>query len=163
MKFFLALIFLLLLSEWSGSQPISRRENIPKDTVITMERTVCYGTCPHYKLTIYADGKVVFEGRDFVKKKGRFESHIASQQVEQLLTEFERANFFALRNSYATEADGCESLWTDHPTTTTSIKTNGKTKTVAHYHGCQGAKIPQSLTALENRIDEIVNTAQWIK
>ncbi len=41
-----------------------------KDVVITLERTQCFGSCPVYKLTVYGDGRVVYEGGGFVKIKG---------------------------------------------------------------------------------------------
>src|SRR6202171_787505 len=41
-----------------------------KNDFVTLERTVCFGTCPSYLVTITSDGTVTFEGRDFVKTKG---------------------------------------------------------------------------------------------
>jgi hypothetical protein len=38
---------------------------------------------------------------------------------------------------------------------------DGKTKTIKHNGGDLTA--PKQLTALENRIDEIVNSDQWVK
>ena len=51
---------------------------------------------------------------------------------------------------------------TDHPSAFTSIRINGKSKTINHYLGCLEPKVPKGLTELENKIDEIVNTAQWL-
>jgi hypothetical protein len=44
----------------------------------------------------------------------------------------------------------------------TSIRINGRSKTIKHNHGCRGPKVPKELTELEDKIDEIVNTAQWL-
>ena len=38
--------------------------------VITLERTACFGTCPIYKLTVYGDGRVEYEGERFVTVTG---------------------------------------------------------------------------------------------
>src|SRR5215510_11697948 len=43
----------------------SHCQDIPPDTLITLEHTECYGECPSYELTIRADGTVVFVGRRF--------------------------------------------------------------------------------------------------
>jgi hypothetical protein len=144
------------------SDPILTSETIPKDLLITMARTVCYGTCPCYNLTIKSDGSVVFEGLDFVKRKGIVKSQISEEQLKTLLAEFDRIKFFTLRDRYLSMDDGCESVRTDHPTTTTTIRVNGRLKKVQHYHGCDVPKILEDLTKFENRIDEIVNTNQWI-
>jgi hypothetical protein len=54
-------------------------------------------------------------------------------------------------------------MWTDLPSAYTSITIDGRSKRVEHYHGCKGAEILERLTGLENKIDETVNTKQWIK
>ena len=105
-------------------------QQVPQDTRITLERTVCYGFCPSYKLTISADGAVVFEGRRFVKTVGTARSAISQDHLRELLGKFENLDYFNLRNRYEGPRDGCEGLVTDHPSAITSITTNGKTKSV---------------------------------
>src|SRR5687768_7872674 len=46
--------------QMSGSQPL-----------IVLERGRCFGTCPAYRVTIFSDGNLIYEGFDFVKIKGR--------------------------------------------------------------------------------------------
>ena len=50
---------------------------------------------------------------------------------------------------------------TDAPSVITSIIIDGKTKSIEHYHGDFSA--PEALTQLEDKIDEIVNSNQWIE
>jgi hypothetical protein len=85
--------------------------------------------------------------------------------VRLLIAEFDKAKYFSLNDKYETQKDGCPEEWTDHPTVVTSIKMNGKSKSISHYHGCRDGQIiyPKALTDLEDRIDEIVGTKQWIK
>jgi len=138
-------------------------QNIPQDLMITLERTECFGACPVYKLTITADGAVVFEGRSFVKQEGAtIKSAITQDQLKQLIAEFDRVKFFSLEDNYSDDRRVCDELWTDNPSAFTSIRFNGKSKTIDHYHGCRGPKVPRELTDLENKIDDIVNTAQWL-
>src|SRR5262249_21525334 len=60
-------------------------QSVPSDAVVTLERTQCYGTCPSYKLTVSADGTVVFEGREYVKNKGTVRSNIGVEKVAELI------------------------------------------------------------------------------
>jgi hypothetical protein len=159
----IALVIALTITACSGStagpvaatpQPIvtPTTESVRADVTFTLERTACFGTCPVYQLTITGDGTVVYEGRDFVKVKGRQTSSISTAQVQELVAAFERANFLVL-------TDYMEQKVTDLPYAITSLTLGGKTKTVNHYYGDNSA--PQQLTALESKIDEITNSKQW--
>jgi uncharacterized protein DUF6438 len=138
-------------------------QTVPQDTLITLERTGCYGMCPIYKVSISADGAVVFEGNRFVKKVGSARSAISDEQIRELLVAFEKINYFELSDQYAKPEDGCKQWLTDHPSAITSITRNGKSKSVTHYYGCRGVDVLKELEKLEQAIDEAVNSAQWIR
>ncbi|HWN99119.1 MAG TPA: DUF6438 domain-containing protein [Blastocatellia bacterium] len=159
---FAAFAFLLLAGA-SGIQAIAETQQVPQDTQITLERTLCYGMCPSYRLTISADGSVLFEGRKFVKKVGIAQSRISPETLRNLIDRFERINYFDLRNRYQDTEDGCEGAVMDAPSALTSIKINGKSKSVRHYLGCEGVEALDGLTKLEQAIDDAANTAQWIR
>jgi hypothetical protein len=139
-------------------------QDIPQDLMITLGRSVCYGTCPEYKLTIAADGAVVFEGGRFVKWEGKtIKSAISHNQLGQLMAEFDKVNFFSLEDDYTGNSRLCDEYIADGPSASISIRINGKSKTIRRNDGCLGAKAPnKELTELENKIDGIVNTAQWL-
>ena len=122
------------------------------DLVITLERTACHGTCPVYKLTISEDGKVIYEGRNFVEVEGEQTESLSPTQIQDLVAAFEQADFFSLRDYIDNNAGDSQSV-------ITSITIDGKTKTVNHYYGDSSA--PQELFELESRIDEITNSKQW--
>jgi hypothetical protein len=158
------LAILVLTGAWAlGNRVSAAAQQAPQDTLITLERTVCYGMCPSYKLTISADGAVVFEGRRFVKKIGTAQSTISQEQLRGLIDRFDKINYFGLRNRYQDPADGCEGYVTDNPSANTSIRINGKSKSVRHYYGCTGIEMLGELTKLEQAIDDAVNSAQWIR
>ncbi len=123
--------------------------------IITLERTACYGFCPIYSLTIRGNGSVIYEGENFVETVGKAETVISKEKVEQLISEFEKSDYDSFKDSYT------ERTITDAPSVITSITKDGKTKTIEHYHGDFNA--PEELTELEDKIDEIVNSEQWIK
>jgi len=148
---------------------------IPADAFITLERTRCYGTCPSYTLAITADGTTVFSGFYLAsvngisqwKRSGVIKSRISQHQLWQLINEFEKADYFSLQNFYRDSLDGCPSYATDRSSAYTSIQINGRKKSIEHYLGClysrhDLATYPPKLTTLENRIDEIVDTQQWM-
>lgn len=157
----------LFVAGFSHPVKLSAQKPIPKDTLITLERTICYGSCPDYKLTIAADGTVTFEGRRFVKVRGIATGHISQEDLRKLIAEFDAVSYFSLRDSYKTQADGCPEVWTDNPQAITSIRMGGKSKKIVHYYGCeedQGKSIyPKVLTELEAKIDQIAGTDKWSK
>lgn len=129
-------------------------DSIPDDLIIRLNRTVCFGTCPAYLLTVKADGKVSFFGQDFTETKGQAEGEISKEKIKQLIAEFKKAKFFDLKDNYTTEE--CS---TDTPTVRTTLFINDKVKKIEHSLGCEA---PKELTDLENKIDEIVGTKKWI-
>lgn len=136
---------------------------VPGDTLITLERTPCYGMCPMYKITISADGTVVFQGTRFVKTVGAARTAISPSKVRELIDAFARIKYFELNNQYATRTDGCKQWFTDNPSAITSITVNARSKTVRHDYGCRGVDVLTDLEKLEREIDLAVNSDQWIR
>ncbi len=124
-----------------------------KSVVIKLERGPCYGPCPIYKLTIHGEGKVVYVGERFVQVEGKKTSLISKKKMRELVSEFEKTDYFALKNRYDRED------WTCNPSTITSIEIQGRKKRIYHYHGDCSA--PEALTKLEDKIDEIASTKRW--
>jgi hypothetical protein len=126
--------------------------------VITLERTACFGVCPVYKLTIYEDGRVEYDGQQFVEVTGKQTAEITPEQVKELVSDFQNADYFDLEDEYVAPV-------TDIPSAITSITLDGKFKTVRNYGGCMEdspVKAPEALCELEIKIDELTNSAQWI-
>lgn len=114
---------------------------------------------PEYSLTIYGNGKVIYDGVENVKVKGMVESSIESDKVIFLLSQFKETGFFSLNDVYSVE----DSI--DRPYTIISIsipKENGEmaTKNIKYHHGDKN--VPKKLKILENKIDEIVGTNRWV-
>jgi hypothetical protein len=129
--------------------------------VITLERTVCFGACPNYKLTIFSDGRVSYEGIRFVKKMGKATGHVSRAKLDRLIEQFTNIYYFNLPDSFKPGDKTCPQVATDMPSATTSLTWRGRSKTITHYHGCSGASALELLTNLENKIDEAVNVKKW--
>jgi uncharacterized protein DUF6438 len=117
-----------------------------ENVVITLERTPCFGSCPDYSLTVYGNGTVIYDGRNFVAVTGRQSSTISQDNVHELVTMFYAMGYFSIKDEYSAPV-------TDLPTTTTSIAIDGRYKHVVNYYGA-----PEKLIDLENKIDEIART-----
>ena len=126
-----------------------------EELLIRLERTACFGKCPVYSLMIKGDGTVIYSGVDFVQTRGIQETTIPIADVNELVLEFEKADYFSLDDSYTKFGKS------DMPSVYTSITLGGISKSVEHYLGDLTA--PKELTELEDKIDEIVNSDQWIK
>ena len=132
----------------------------PADSaVVTLERTPCFGTCPVYLVTASANGAVRFEGKSHVSHPGSAVGQIPKARLDSLLTELDAAGYFRFEEQYVPGSPACGNAATDLPTVTTSVTLDARTKRIEHYRGCAGA--PQALSQLEERIDEVLNTAQW--
>ena len=121
---------------------------------LTLERGACFGTCPVYTVTIYADGTVVFEGQRFVESEGKQTGMIGPDIVDRLVSIFEDAGYFTWNDEYT------QMQVTDLPYVTTSVTRDGETKRIVRYEGDDSA--PIALVYLERWIDEIANTSQWV-
>ena len=167
------LIGSLLFIAWG----VPEQTAVPRDTLITLRRfTDAFNNGTDYKLTISADGTVIFQrianpAVDISDLRARasepIQTRIPVDQIALLVAEFERTRYFSLKDHYATTEDGCPNVFFDQGGAETSITMNGKTKSIFHYYGCSqeplGAAYPLALTALEKKIDDIVGTKQWLK
>jgi hypothetical protein len=124
------------------------------NVVITLQRSGCLGSCPVYNVTIYGNGTVMYEGKENVNVSGAQRSNISEEDVRQLLSEFRNIDYFSFN-----ETEIASHIVYDVPIVTSSLSVNGKTKTIQHYETTE----PKQLTALEDTIDEMVNSSQWIE
>jgi hypothetical protein len=132
----------------------------PNQCLITLERTACLGTCPVYKLAIYKDGSVVYEGKEYVRVKGVEKYRIDVETVQQLADKFVAARYFSFESKYVSikSADGRETFVTDLPSTYTSFTWEGRTKKIDDYVG--GSK---ELRDLEEEIDRVARSNRYVR
>jgi len=129
---------------------------------IALQRSPCFGACPVYELTLSADGQVKFVGQRFVDATGERTGVVAPAAFERVAAEVRALDFFALKDRYRLEEDGCTATTTDHSTATFTVAAGGQEKTVSYYYGCMGLAIGPQLDALAKSIDAAGNVAQWI-
>jgi hypothetical protein len=120
---------------------------------ITLKRTRCYGTCPAYEVQIDGNGDVLFN-ETFPEERQR-RRHISRKELEGLVEVFRKANYFSLDREYRFGV-------TDLPTFVTSISIDGRSTSVEDYGGMV-AGMPASVREVEEAIDEIAGTREWLK
>ena len=134
-----------------------------------MGRYHCHGNCPVYNLIVQSDGSVFFEGIEFTKMIGKTEGNVSKEKVnEQLIGEIKKANFFSFKDDYSSQSKNCNAYATDGPGVISTVKFDEIEKTINHSSNCfvndwlTKENELKTLTNLENKIDEIVETKRWI-
>jgi hypothetical protein len=117
---------------------------------ITLRRTVCFGTCPAYDVTIRDDGTVTYNGERYVKVTGAQTWKIDPAAVRALAKEMQDAGYFELQDEYRARI-------TDNPTTYTSLTIGGRAKKILDY-----VAGPPKLKEIEQRIDEVAGTKKYV-
>ncbi|MCP4440231.1 MAG: hypothetical protein GY810_14905 [Aureispira sp.] len=124
------------------------------DPVATLERTTCYGVCPYYKISVYADGRVVYEGKKHVGRIGKYVAKVPTVTIEKLLDKARAINYTQLENRYPSEGLGI----VDFPMCITSIIIDGQQKEV--YNRNDG---PKELTTYQDFFDALFEDVEWEK
>lgn len=117
--------------------------------LVAMERGPCFGACPVYRVEVFTDGRVRFEGKRFVKVLEPVEAKLSAEQVKAISQRLAALDF--------KWADYTDRNATDMP----SVQLTHETRTLTHYHGDNSA--PEGLTKLEDDLDALIGTAKWIK
>ena len=125
-----------------------------QDVEIRLARGACFGFCPVYNVTITGEGAVRYEGQAHVAVVGVRTATIQPADVARLVARFDEVGFDRLQDAYRGQA-------TDLPTFTVSITRDGHTKTVVDYGGVS-AGLPRAVRDLENEIDRVAGTSQWV-
>ncbi|MEI9887488.1 MAG: DUF6438 domain-containing protein [Rhizomicrobium sp.] len=121
----------------------------------TLRRSMCFGTCPCYRVEIDGDGHVSYLGEANVFVKGEASARVSRAQVRRLYRAFRKADFFWLYDAYRAPI-------TDLPEYRVGISYDGRRMEVLDYMG-QGIGMPPAVVELERLIDKTANTARWIK
>ena len=117
--------------------------------LIEFQRTACMGPCPVDMLTVYADGRLRYEGQANAPRQGRYAARLAGPQQAELVRAFEEARFFEFAPAYKSRA-------TDLPTYYLTYARADRRLKITDYDGA-----PPALKALEARLETLIETADW--
>ncbi|MFZ0336567.1 MAG: DUF6438 domain-containing protein [Terracidiphilus sp.] len=122
--------------------------------VITLSRSMCYGRCPVYRVSVGTEG-ITFDGGAFVVTNGRHTDTVDPSAVRALAKKFVAADFYSMRDEYRASV-------TDNSACILSIAIDGHKKQVVDYVG-QWVGMPAAIVELEDDVDDIAHTERWIK
>lgn len=131
-------------------------ERLDASMTITLERGPCFGACPDYTVTIAPDGAVSYEGRRFVRVTGAQTGRADPAALAALREHILRANFFSLRPSYRAHV-------TDLPTYRVTVTEGTRVHSVEDYGGTMDTGMPPVVREIEDEIDSVAGTAQWVR
>lgn len=144
---FVLVVCLLFTSEKCESG----KYQFSEETEIEMRTTACFGRCPVYTIKINGQGGASFNGKMFTEKEGRHTKRFAAGEVNALIREFEKADFWSFENEYTAEV-------TDLPTTYLIFKHDGQQKKIKMYYG-----YPDKLKELAGYVEKAAESEGWEK
>jgi hypothetical protein len=147
----IALAAFLLAAALEGCVTATTNE----DAAITLRRSVCFGACPAYTVTLHTDGSASFDGDRFVAVMGHRDYRVDPAAVQKLVARFKAARFFELKDAYRANV-------TDLPTVRLTLTIGDTTKTVVDYAG-EMVGMPKAVRELELEVDRVGETVQFVK
>lgn len=152
---------ILVLSACGGDD--LENSAVPHDFSVTLQRTICFGSCPAYTVSVDATGLVQYEGTRCVAVYGHQESRLSQERLRALRAAFRAIDFFALQDVYrGDEGRSCAPGFFDGTTIITTLRESGIEKTVRNWHGCNPQDVAARLDSFERDVDELLGTVQWV-
>jgi len=153
--------FGLVLAFGAAPRRSSAQDPLDAADSIVLERTLCFGTCPAYRLSVSRTGAVNFASRNPRDESRRAADTIPALQFQWILTRALVTDFLALPDRIADDTHFCPNRATDHPTAIVTVFMPNRVKRVEDYYGCYWA--PVGLREMEDYIDEITKAVRWIR
>ena len=147
---------LKLESAWLASQQPSH-EPVPPladDVRISLTRTGCDGSCPSYEVLLYGSGRVQFVGIANVCESHPKPVMIGRADVARIVRGLDAVGFDAMP-SYTDAGPDHDRI------ASVALRRSGEMHIVEHSHGDLLA--PRLLGWIEQRIDDVARTKQWIQ
>lgn len=124
--------------------------------VILLTRTPCYGRCPSYRVELFSSGEIRFFGDLHTRAPLDRKKTISPDLVRQLLREIDEAGFWGWDNQYQFSVS-------DADTAIVEVRRGRKTKKIFHYApGFEGDPAPKALLSIEEKIDRLAGTEEWV-
>ncbi len=114
---------------------------------VTLSRSGCYGTCPSYEVTLYADGRVEWQGHSFVAAAGERKYQVPEAEARRLIESFQSAEVQGLCGDYSRGV-------TDSASALVEMNIGGHRKSIHDY----AASSPPWFQRLRNEIDRVGTT-----
>jgi len=133
---------------------------------IALERTLCFGTCPAYRLSLRRTGEIHFTSRNPGERLDTAD-RAGPATLDSLQARAIQARFFSLPDSIDQGSPLCPDYATDHPSLTLTFFARS-TKRVYYYTGCYlrsdhtMAPALEALARLAFAFDSATGARRWI-
>lgn len=135
----------------SPSTPFPSSADFQPNVKIRLVRHGCYGSCAQYSVTVLGNGRVSYEGTDFVRVKGRARAMIADKAVDDLIRRVNDIHFFSF------QPQKYQKCVTDGPTASIAVSEPGLERQIDDE--CVESK---DLEEFEQAIDNAVEIQKWV-
>lgn len=123
--------------------------NLPK--ILEYSKSPCYGTCPHFTMSVHEGGWTIFEGKQHTVKEGTAIVQLSTEQLANLQQQCQAADLWSCEKSYGDRI-------MDLPTTTVYFFDNKREKTVQWK-----MRHPAQLQTLDSQLMDLVIAQGWLK
>jgi Domain of unknown function (DUF6438) len=99
---------------------------VVNELLVSLQRTPCFGQCPVFKIELFGDGKVVYEGKAFSKRVGTYRATATPEFIKAIQQKAADIKYL----SFDTKYPKGESMITDIPSTISFFKSGSDSKMV---------------------------------
>lgn len=120
----LTAIFVFILSTGCSNKNSVDKYGVSKNAkaIVYIRRTACFGRCPAYEATFYANGQVLYFGKSNTELSGRYLFTVPVKTIANMQNMARRAGYHKLEKEYMVNPD--------LPSIITTITFDGKTSTI---------------------------------
>ncbi len=114
------LIAILLVCHTACRPALSGAE---KELLLELRTGSCFGYCPIIRLSVYTNGLVEYEGKQFAERQGEATFQLSAEEMRQLRRQLRKTNLWQYPDRIASEV-------VDAPWSTLTTTRRGQTKSV---------------------------------
>ncbi len=96
---FLSAAILLMIGCSTQKETLSSKQFEIKHW-LTIEKHPCFGHCQVFKLSVYRNGLVIYEGKEYLEKKGVYFSELSSEKMNKLKRQSDPLSWANYKNEY---------------------------------------------------------------
>ena len=140
----------------------------PSIDSLVLERTICFGFCPAYRLRISSVEQIRFESRNRGDSSRVAIDTAPPGTFASLVAKGRAAGFYNLPSNITEDRTLCSLVRTDAPTAIITIFAKDTVVRVSDYHGCQTTEMKSApaierLRGFESEIDSLLRSSRWVR
>jgi hypothetical protein len=145
----------------SGPLDAAQLPVMPRQFVVELTSTACFGDCPAYDVRVDQAGHVRYWGRSDTERPGVFEKDVAASAVQGLYEQLRSSPYFSLFDEYNSE-EHCPALVLDAPANLWNVLVDGVRKPLYRDHGCLEQPALERVDALIPELLKVTETERWV-